>query len=77
MPALRQAVHYVLAVGAQRHPRLLLPLHRYRDETHLALAALLEGHSLRANAASFGEQFYGLRRVPQGDAAGDPRSSAA
>ena len=82
MPALRQALHYILAVGSLRHPRYLLPLHRYRDEVHLAIAAILEGYSLRANAASFGEQFYGLRRVDhpaskQQGAASARRSAAA
>mmetsp|Transcript_73290 Transcript_73290/g.162745 ORF Transcript_73290/g.162745 Transcript_73290/m.162745 type:complete len:333 (-) Transcript_73290:322-1320(-) len=63
MPALQQALHYVLAVGAQRYPRWLLPLHRRREEVHLMLAALLEAHSLRTTASSFGEHFYGLRRT--------------
>ena len=82
MPALRQALHYILAVGSLRYPRYLLRLHNHREEVHLAITTILEGYSLRANAASFGEQFYGLRRVdcppptPQG-ATSARRSAAA
>lgn len=61
MPSFRLALHYVLTVAAQRHPALLC-LHRFRDEAYLALAAILEAHSLARFGASFAESFYGLRR---------------
>ena len=64
MPSLRLALHYVLAVGAQRYPHLLLRLHNYREEVTLALSALLEGNALASHNASFGEQFYNLTRRP-------------
>lgn len=61
-PSLRLAFHHVLTVGAQRHPRWLLRAHRFRDEAYLALAAMIEAHSLRRHSASFGEHFYGVQR---------------
>ena len=64
MPSLRLALHYVLAVGAQRYPHLLLRLHNHREEVTLALTALLEGNSLASHNASFGEHFYNLCRRP-------------
>ena len=64
MPSLRLALHYVLAVGAQRHPHLLLWLHKHREEVALAFAAVFEGNALATHNASFGEQFYNLRRYP-------------
>ena len=64
MPSLRLALHYVLAVGAQRYPHLLLRLHSHREEVTLALTALLEANSLASHNASFGEHFYNLCRRP-------------
>ena len=64
MPSLRLALHYVLAVGAQRYPHSLLRLHNHREEVTLALTALLEGNSLASHNASFGEHFYNLCRRP-------------
>lgn len=64
MMALRQALHHILTVAAERHPRLLLRLHHFREEVYLALNGLLEAHSLRVHASSFGEHFYNLYRVP-------------
>ena len=64
MPSLRLALHYVLAVGAQRCPHLLLRLHSHREEVTLALTALLEANSLASHNASFGEHFYNLCRRP-------------
>ena len=64
MPSLRLALHYVLTVGAHRYPRLLLRPHAWREEAAVALAALLEAHTLASHNASFGEHFYNLRRVP-------------
>ena len=62
MPYLRGALKYVIAVAAERHPRLLA-LHAWREEVCLVLSALLEGHALAAHGASFSEHFYGLRRA--------------
>ena len=67
MPSLRLAHHYVLTVGAQRHPSWLLRWHRYRDEAYLVFAALLEAHSLGRNSASFAELFHGMRRANGSD----------
>ena len=53
MPSFREAVLYALTVGAQRHPRYLLGVHRFREEVYLALAALLEADSLARHSASF------------------------
>ena len=78
MPSLRLAHHYVLTILAQRYPRWVLKMHRFRDETYLLLAALLEAHSLGRRDASFAEFFYGMRRVPSGHAAARvSRASAA
>ena len=74
MPALRLAHHYVLAVGAQRHPRWLLGAHKHREEVFAFASALLEAHSLRTRGTSFGEQFYGMRRAVL--AGGGPSRSA-
>ena len=65
MPYLRGALKYVIAVAAERHPRLLA-LHAWREEVCLVLSALLEGHALAAHGASFSEHFYGLRRAYAG-----------
>ena len=65
-PSLRFAFHHVLTVLAQRHPFYFLHAHRFRDEVHLAVSALLEAHSLRRHGTSFSEHFYGVHRVPTG-----------
>ena len=72
MPYLRGALKYVIAVAAERHPRLLA-LHAWREEVCLVLSALLEGHALAAHGASFSEHFYGLRRAPASSSASKPR----
>ena len=71
MPYLRGALKYVIAVAAERHPRLLA-LHAWREEVCLVLSALLEGHALAAHGASFSEHFYGLRRASASSSASKP-----
>ena len=62
MPYLRGALKYVIAVAAERHPRLLA-LHARGAKRCAWCCRRLEGHALAAHGASFSEHFYGLRRA--------------
>ncbi|PAV21095.1 cyclin-dependent kinase inhibitor [Pyrrhoderma noxium] len=59
---LQPALKYVLAVFAQRYPRYLLRIVNRHEEFYALLMLLVERHYLRVHAASFAENFYGLKR---------------
>lgn len=63
VPTLKPAFAYVLSSLARWYPRFSAPLINYREELFYGLVYLLEAHYLRAHSASFGEQFYGLKRL--------------
>ncbi|KAK4519843.1 uncharacterized protein ATC70_010086 [Mucor velutinosus] len=60
---LQPAVQYVLAIYAQRYPRLLLRVVNNHEEFYAALMLLVERHYLKEWGGSFAENFYGLKRV--------------
>src|SRR4051812_31774536 len=59
---LAPTLRYLVAVSAQRYPRRLLPLLNRFDEAYALCALVVERHFLRTRAATFTEDFYGLRR---------------
>lgn len=60
---LQPAVQYILAIYAQRYPRLLLRVVNNHEEFYAALMLLVERHYLKEWGGSFAENFYGLKRV--------------
>ncbi|KAG2217287.1 hypothetical protein INT45_005389 [Circinella minor] len=60
---LQPAVQYVLAIYAQRYPRLLIRLVNNHEEFYAILMFFVERHYLKEWGASFAENFYGLKRV--------------
>ncbi|GAA5804438.1 Pex12 amino terminal region-domain-containing protein [Helicostylum pulchrum] len=60
---LQPAVQYILAIYAQRYPRLLLRLVNNHEEFYAILMLLVERHYLKEWGGSFAENFYGLKRV--------------
>ncbi|KAF7725478.1 ubiquitin-protein ligase peroxin 12 [Apophysomyces ossiformis] len=60
---LQPAVQYILAIYAQRYPRLLIPVVNNHEEFYAALMFFVERHYLKEWGASFAENFYGLKRV--------------
>ncbi|KAG2190482.1 hypothetical protein INT46_011699 [Mucor plumbeus] len=60
---LQPAVQYVLAIYAQRYPRLLLRVVNNHEEFYAAIMLLVERHYLKEWGGSFAENFYGLKRV--------------
>ncbi|XP_071943988.1 peroxisome assembly protein 12-like [Antedon mediterranea] len=63
MIALRPAMQYTCKILAERNPEHLGWLFRYADELYTILDSLLQHHFLLTTAASFSENFYGLKRV--------------
>ncbi|EJD01250.1 cyclin-dependent protein kinase inhibitor [Fomitiporia mediterranea MF3/22] len=59
---LQPALKYVLSVFAQRYPRYLLRIVNRHEEFYALLMFFVEKHYLRTHAASFAENFYGLKR---------------
>jgi len=59
---LKAPLQHICKVVSRRHPSLTF-LRRYSDELYAALVFALEKHYLEQHDASFGEHFYGLRRV--------------
>ncbi|KAI7899435.1 Pex12 amino terminal region-domain-containing protein [Cokeromyces recurvatus] len=60
---LQPAVQYILAIYAQRYPRLLLKIVNNHEEFYALLMLLIERHYLKEWGGSFAENFYGLKRV--------------
>ncbi|CEG73332.1 hypothetical protein RMATCC62417_08737 [Rhizopus microsporus] len=60
---LQPAIQYVLAIYAQRYPRLLLRIVNNHEEFYALLMLLIERHYLKEWSGSFAENFYGLKRV--------------
>ncbi|KAG0167320.1 ubiquitin-protein ligase peroxin 12 [Apophysomyces sp. BC1015] len=60
---LQPAVQYIVAVYAQRYPRLLIRVVNNHEEFYAALMFFVERHYLKEWGASFAENFYGLKRV--------------
>ncbi|KAI8984622.1 Pex12 amino terminal region-domain-containing protein [Mycotypha africana] len=60
---LQPAVQYIVAIYAQRYPRLLLKLVNHHEEFYALLMLLVERHYLKEWGGSFAENFYGLKRV--------------
>ncbi|CAO3633079.1 unnamed protein product [Mucor hiemalis] len=60
---LQPAVQYILAIYAQRYPRLLLRVVNNHEEFYAALMLLIERHYLKEWGGLFAENFYGLKRV--------------
>ncbi|KAH8118535.1 cyclin-dependent protein kinase inhibitor [Phellopilus nigrolimitatus] len=59
---LQPALKYVLSVFAQRYPRYLLRVVNRHEEFYALVMLIVERHYLRTHAASFAENFYGLKR---------------
>ncbi|KAI5124795.1 hypothetical protein M0805_005429 [Coniferiporia weirii] len=59
---LQPALKYVLSVFAQRYPRYLLRIVNKHEEFYALVMLFVERHYLRTHAASFAENFYGLKR---------------
>ncbi|KIJ56841.1 hypothetical protein M422DRAFT_218554 [Sphaerobolus stellatus SS14] len=59
---LQPALKYVLAVFAHRHPRYLLRIVNRHEEFYALIMFFVERHYLKAEGASFAENFYGLKR---------------
>ncbi|ESO01838.1 hypothetical protein HELRODRAFT_65397 [Helobdella robusta] len=57
------ALQHVLKVLAQTRPDLFQKCFQYSDELILGVNFLVELHFLKTHAASFSENFYGLKRV--------------
>ncbi|KAI8981117.1 Pex12 amino terminal region-domain-containing protein [Pilobolus umbonatus] len=60
---LQPAIQYIIAVYAQRYPRLLLRIVNNHEEFYAILMLLIEHHYLKDWGGSFAENFYGLKRV--------------
>ncbi|ORZ01803.1 Pex12 amino terminal region-domain-containing protein, partial [Syncephalastrum racemosum] len=60
---LQPAVQYVVAIYAQRYPRLLIRFVNNHEEFYALLMLFVERHYLKEWGASFAENFYGLKRV--------------
>ncbi|KAI7869889.1 Pex12 amino terminal region-domain-containing protein [Spinellus fusiger] len=60
---LQPAVQYVLAVSAQRYPRLLIRIVNHHEEFYSLFMFFVERHYLKGWGGSFAENFYGLKRV--------------
>ncbi|OBZ91502.1 Peroxisome assembly protein 12 [Choanephora cucurbitarum] len=60
---LQPAVQYILAIYAQRYPRLLIKIVNNHEEFYALLMLLIERHYLKEWGGSFAENFYGLKRV--------------
>ncbi|XP_077995817.1 peroxisome assembly protein 12-like [Glandiceps talaboti] len=64
MSAIRPAIKHALRVLAEYNPSRYGWLYRYSDEIYLSLDLVLQQHFLSTTSASFSENFYGLKRVP-------------
>ena len=56
-----------MQVMASRHPRMLLRVHRYRDEVFYLLMLLVERQCLHTCQASMAEHLFSLIRARAGD----------
>ncbi|KAL1935220.1 hypothetical protein VTP01DRAFT_4360 [Rhizomucor pusillus] len=65
---LQPAVQYLVAIYAQRYPRLLIRLVNNHEEFYALLMLTIERHYLKEWGATFAENFYGLKRVPTSQA---------
>ncbi|XP_061417998.1 peroxisome assembly protein 12 [Lethenteron reissneri] len=63
--AVRPALGHACKVLAESRPALFGQAWRRFDELYLLLDFLLQRHSLLRNSASFSENFYDLKRVPE------------
>ncbi|KAG1351442.1 hypothetical protein G6F62_002976 [Rhizopus arrhizus] len=60
---LQPAIQYILAIYAQRYPRLLLRIVNNHEEFYAIMMLLIERHYLKEWSGSFAENFYGLKRI--------------
>ncbi|KAL0098175.1 Pex12 amino terminal region-domain-containing protein [Phycomyces blakesleeanus] len=73
---LQPAVQYLLAIYAQRYPRLLIRVVNNHEEFYSVLMFFIERHYLKEWGASFAENFYGLKRVSSAHLASRPKFSS-
>lgn len=66
MEAVKPALRHAVKVLAESNPSRFAFLWRHFDELYLLLDLVLQNHYLSHCAASFSENFYGLKRVPAG-----------
>ena len=63
VPTFQPSFKHLTTILARRHPRTMTWLNRYSEEIFFGLSFALESHYLRAYDGSFGENFYGLKRI--------------
>ncbi|XP_070572133.1 peroxisome assembly protein 12-like [Ptychodera flava] len=64
MSAIRPAMNYAFRVLAEQNPARYGWMSRFSNEIYLAIDLVLQQHFLTTTTASFSENFYGMKRVP-------------